>query len=280
MRMKLLALSALLVVPLGFAQALRVAPPPGPIRIVNSEAVFVGRVTELEPIDVEAKRFPGAKDTVKWRIAVVKINQGIRGVKDEKTIRVGFIPFVAPKPGQPIVSGGGRSPQLTVGQDGLFMINKHADGKFYVAPDYGYFVPSQDQKFAEEVKTAKKVVTILADMKTALKSNDAGDRLLAAAIAVGKYRTQKPPFPNAEEPIDVAESKLILNAIVSAKWGPVRFGETNPQMLFFQLGVTEKDGWKAPRITKSPEDLRIAVQAWMRDHPDYRIKRFVPKAEK
>ncbi|MBI3822790.1 MAG: hypothetical protein HY289_08935 [Planctomycetes bacterium] len=284
MTKKILALAlalAGLAIPAGFAPALMIAPPPGPIRIVNSDAVFVGRVLEMEPVDVDAKRFPGAKDTVKFRIAVVKVNQAIYGLKDEKTIRVGFVPFVAPKPGQPIISGGGRSPQLTVGQDGLFMISKHVDGKFYLAPNYGYFVASQDKKIDEEIKTAKKVVTIMGNLKAALEAKDADDRLLAAAVAVGKYRTQKAPFPNTEEPIDADESKAILKVIISAKWvQPKVFGETNPQTLFFQLGINQKDGWTPPRMTKSPEELRLAVEAWYRDHGDYRIKRFVPKAEK
>ena len=102
----------------------------GPRAIVNSEAVFVGRVLEIEPQDVDAKAFPAAKDTTKYRIAVVKVNEVIRGLKEEKTIRVGFIPLTAPKK----IIGGRGNPQLEVGQEGLFMISKHSDGKFYQAP--------------------------------------------------------------------------------------------------------------------------------------------------
>ncbi len=283
MRKALLVLALIaagLAIPIGFARALMIAPPPGPVRIVNSDAVFVGRVVDLEPVDLDAKAFPGAKDTVKYRIAVEKVNEIIRGLKEEKTVRVGFIPFVAPKPGQPLVSGGGRSPQLAVGQEGLFMISKHGDGKFYAAPNYGYFVSSQDKNLDKEVKIAKQVVAIMADTKSALKSKDADERLLAAAIAVGKYRTQKPPFPNKEESIDAEESKLILDAIAGAKWGPFRFGETHPQSLFFQLGIGPKDGWTAPKKLTGPDDMRNAVQAWIRDHGEYRIKRFVQSSDK
>lgn len=266
--------------PASIAPALMIAPPAGPVRIVNSDAVFVGRVVEIEPIDVDARRFPGAKDTVKWRIAVVKVNDAIHGLKTEKTVRVGFIPFVAPKPGQPIVSPGGRSPQLAVGQDGLFMISKHADAKFYQAPNYGYFVSVQDKAFNTEVKTAKKVVAIMADTTAAMKSKDADERLMAVSIAVSKYRTQKPPFPNKEELISVEESRLILDVLVKAKWGQFKFGEANPQQLFFQLGIGAKDGFAPPKQIRTPDDMRVAVEAWVRTHGDYQIKRFVPNADR
>lgn len=283
MQKKLLAVAIVLAglaVPLQSVWALVVAPPPGPVRIVNSDAVFVGRVIEFEPVDVEAKPFPQAKDSVKFRVAVVKVNVIIRGLKNEKTIRIGFIPPVAPKPGAPIIGGGRRGPLVEVGQEGLFMLSKHSAGTFYQAPNYGYFVPMAQKDFDKEVKTAKQVVAIMANPKTSLQSKDADERLLAASIQISKYRTQKPPFPNREEPIDAEESKLILNAIAGAKWGPFRFGETNPQQLFFQLGIGPKDGFEAPRKVTSPDDLRNAVQAWIRDHADYRIKRFVSGADK
>lgn len=280
MQKKLLALALIAagaVLPIGFVRAMRIMPPPGPVRIVNSDAVFVGRVTEIEPIDVDAKAFPGAKETVKYRIAIVKVNQIINGLKDEKTLRVGFIPLVVPKAGVPMIGRRG-GPQLEVGQEGLFMIRKHHEGKYYNAPDFGYFVSAQQKNFDDEIKTAKKVVAVMADTKTALQSKDADERLLAVTILVGKYRTAK-SFPNKEEPIDAAESKLILNAIATAKWQPFKFGEANPQQLFNQLGINEKDGWKAPMKINGHDDMRNAVQAWIRDHGDYRIKRFVAGAE-
>src|SRR5437016_12173867 len=98
MRKKLVALAvvfAALAQPVDIARALMIAAPPGPVRIVNSDAVFVGKVTQIEPVDVDAKAFPGAKETVKYRIAVVQVEKVIRGVKDEKSVRVGFIAVAA-----------------------------------------------------------------------------------------------------------------------------------------------------------------------------------------
>src|SRR5215207_6772360 len=128
MQKRILAAAILLAgmtIPCGFVHALRVALPPGPERFVNADAVFVGRVTAIKPVDVEAKAFPGAKETTKFTIAIVQINEAIRGVKTEKTIEVGFVPFQQPKPGVPIIGGGRRSPSLEVGQEGLFALSKH-----------------------------------------------------------------------------------------------------------------------------------------------------------
>jgi hypothetical protein len=275
---KLLALAVMtagLAIPSGLASAgVLVAPPPVPMRVANSEVVFVGKVVALEPLDIDAKTFPTAKETTKYTIAVVNISKIIHGLTDEKMLRVGFI--AKTKPG-PI---GLFKPKLTVGQEGLFMISKHAEGKFYQAPMNGYFIASQQKTFEDDVKLASKAVKILDDVKNVLKSKDSDERLMAAAMVVAKYRTQKPQFPNKEEAIGAEESKLILGAILDAKWGPVKFGEINPQQVFFQLGVGPKDGWNAPMKVNSPDDMRNAVQAWIRNHGDYRIKRFVPTAEK
>jgi hypothetical protein len=276
MRRKLLTLSLLaasFVLSIGLAWAgVRIQPPPIPARVGLSDVVFIGRVESMEPMDVDAKAFPNAKETMKYRIAVVKINQGIHGLKDEKSVRVGFIPVTKPGP------IGRFNPKLEVGQEGLFMISKHADGKFFAAPINGYFISLQQKNYEDDLKTVKKAVDVLKDTKGALQSKDADERLIAATIVVSKYRTQKPPFANKEEPIDAEESKLILNAIANAKWQAFKFGEMNPQTLFFQLGINDKDGWKAP-AQATPENMRDGVQAWVRDHGDYRIKRFVAGAE-
>src|SRR5262249_14965907 len=158
-----------------------------------------------------------------------QVNQAITGLKDEKKLRVGFVAAV--KPGLP----GLINPKLTVNQEGLFLISKHEDGKFYQAPRPGFFIAKDAKTFEDDVKTATKAVATLANTKPALESKDANERLTAAAMLVARYRTQKPPFPNKEEPIDAVESKLILNAIATAKWGPSKFDEINPQMVWFQL---------------------------------------------
>ena len=277
----LLLVGAALAVPVGFAWALRVAPPPGPARVTGSDLVFIGKVTEIEPAELDVKQFPGAKNTVKYKIAVIKITDAIRGVKEVKSVRVGFIAPAPRQPGVPIIGGGRGGPALQVGQEGLFMLKMHASGQFYDAPDFGYFTPAAQQNFADEVKTARKVVAIINNTKGALESKENEERMIAASLLIGKYRQRQGAGPFREEPIDAAESKLILNALANANWKVTRYGDPNPYQLFTQLGVTAKDGWNQPKKIKSQDDLRNAVQAWIRDKGDsYRIKRWVAQNEK
>lgn len=263
-----------MVLPVGFAQALIAIMPVGPTQIATADAVFVGKVTAIEPVDV------GEKGALKYRIAIVTISEAIRGVKDVKSVRVGFIPPTPPKVGAPKIGGGPRNPQLTVGQEGLFILSMHPEGKFYQAPNFGAFTASAQPNYKADVDRAKRVAAVMANTKQALQSKDADERLMAASILVAKYRTQRGPGAQ-QEPIDADESKLILNAIANASWKPARFGDPNPYQLFNQLGITAQDGWKAPVNIKTQDDLRDAVQAWVKDNGDtYRIKRFVAANEK
>src|SRR5262249_45311953 len=91
---------AIAVLTIGSAAAgVLVRPQPLPIRVAQSDVIFVGKVIELEPMDVDAKPFPGGTETTKYRIAVVQVNQAITGLKDEKKLRLGFVAAV--KPGLP-----------------------------------------------------------------------------------------------------------------------------------------------------------------------------------
>lgn len=268
-----LALVAVAIAIPAHAFALVIAPPPGPTRVAQSDAVVVGRVIAIEPTDVEVK---GAKYT----IAIVQVSDKILGVKDEKMIRVGFIPPVKPIPGKPISSGSLRNNALKVGQEGLFMMQKHPTEKFFLAPQFGYFTDATQKNFNDEVKSAKKAVAIMADPKAALQSKNAEDRLLAASLQVARYRSPR-VFPNKQEPIDAEESKLLLETIVNSKWEQIRFGQTNAYQLFLQLGITEKDGWTPPRNVKSIEEIQQAAQTWYREKGGtYRIQRFVPAEKK
>jgi hypothetical protein len=269
-----------LAIPCAVGYALVIAVPQGPERYVNADAVFVGRVTAIKPVDIEAQSFPGAKTTQKFTIAIVQINEAIRGIKTEKMIEVGFVPIVQPKPGVPQIGGGRRSPQLEVGQEGLYALNKHHEGKFYLAPNFGNYIPAADKANLEkEVKIAKQVVAVMANPKAALESKDAEARLMAASIQINRYRMQKAPFPNREEPISAEETKLLFDALLADKWQPGRFGQPNAFQLFNQIGLNAKDGWTQPRNIKNIDEVRQAAQNWLREHPEYRIKRFVSKAE-
>src|SRR5262249_62126757 len=79
-------------------------PPPGPARVANSNMVLVGKVESLEPQDVKV-------GTANFRIAVVKIEDGIKGVKEgTKNVRIGFEQIEKPDGKGPIVISTGARP--------------------------------------------------------------------------------------------------------------------------------------------------------------------------
>src|SRR5579862_8303890 len=68
-------------------------PPPGPARVANADADIVGKVEAIEPQDIKA-------GTATYRIAIVRVTDGIRGIKAEKTLRIGFEPLPMPVVGK------------------------------------------------------------------------------------------------------------------------------------------------------------------------------------
>ena len=246
-------------------------PPPGPARVANADAVIVGKVEAIEPQDMKV-------GTVSYRIAVVRISQGLRGIKGEKTLRVGFIPIPPQPKGGPIVITSGPQPvQFQVGQEGLLLLSKHAKEKFYVLPGpVGYYVGSEkNPNFEKEIEGIKAFAKVIDDPHKGLKSKDASERLVAASLLIDKYRSFRGPGKVKLEPIDAEESKLILQAIADADWkGQLDFSTFRPNAagLFQQLGVAAKDGFMPPPGGNYQE----AAQKWVRENVEkYRIQRLV-----
>ena len=242
-------------------------PPPGPARIAGADVVVVGKVEAIEPQDVKV-------GNTMYRIAVVKIKDGVRGIKDEKTLRIGFVPLEKPNP--KIFVSGGRPVQLEAGQEGLFLLKKHDKENFYTIPGIvGYFVNSdKNTGFDKEVQAARAAAKVVADPQAGLKSKDASERLLAAAILIDRYRTFRGPKAKLE-PIDEKESKLILKTLADADWqAAFNFTSLQPHagQLFQRLGVTAKDGF----TVVAGANYQAAAQQWVRDNAEkYRIQRYV-----
>jgi hypothetical protein len=274
-------------------------------RLAQTDAVFVGRVVALEPMDVEAPQVAGGPK-VTYRIAVVQITESIFGLKkDTKNVRVGFImqgnlpvngpgggvqilPANPPQPLPAIQPGGLRRPlpgvqpqlQLQVGQDGLFSVNKHSKEDFYLSPNFQNFVTrNNNPNFDTSLKTAKQLSKVMVDPVASLKSDDKQDRYNAAALLVSKYRTVNNPTgqPMKQEPIDAAESKLILKALAEGDWTQIRFGTPipGPLELFNQLGINQQDGYNPINLRTQPQIVE-AMQKWLdENNGKYRIKKLV-----
>ncbi|MBI3692435.1 MAG: hypothetical protein HY239_17705, partial [Mycolicibacterium aromaticivorans] len=63
--------------------------------------------------------------------------------------------------------------QLTVGQDGMFAVNKHFKENFYLSPSFQNCVTRENNpNFDNEVKTAKSLAKVMGNPVAALKAED------------------------------------------------------------------------------------------------------------
>jgi hypothetical protein len=266
-----LAAAALLA---GSASAKMIAPAPIPQRVALSDAVVVGKVTGFADKSVSAAPFPGSPDKVEYQVATVQVADAILGAKGMKEIKVGFIP--PPAGGGPGRPGRRFGPNLLVDQEACLFLAKHADADFYVLQNYYDVADKKDGNFDKDVEEAKRCAKLIADPAAGLKAKEAEDRFLTAAMLVVRYKT---PRPSAAEPktedVPAEESKQVLLALADADWAPKNTGrfELTPVMVFYRLGVTEKDGWKPPQDGK---EIEAAAKKWLKDNADkYRVQKFV-----
>jgi hypothetical protein len=265
------------------AQAVAIAPPPPGLRVAQATTIVVGKVEKIEEKTVTAPRFPGDKEKGEYQIAVIKIDDPILAAKGLTHVRVGFVP-------PPM--GGGPGPirrfptvSFTKDQEVLVFLNPHFEANFLEAGIFYNVVNKMgNPNFEKEVEETKKYVKMLADPKASLKAEKAEDRLTAAALLIAQYRTQRfgGNMPKTEA-VDAEISKLILTALAEADWKAfVPVARSNPQSLFMQLGVTEKDGFNPPmREIKGQKQIDYqqypeAAQKWLKENAGkYKIQRFV-----
>ncbi len=283
------------------AGALMIAMRPAPQRAATADVVVVGKVTAIEKDMVDAPQYPGAKNKVAYKVAVVKIEKNFVGANNLTHIKIGFIPTPQAQPGGPVPGGPGgirpaiirrpgpRAPELKVGQEMIFFLDKHFASDFHIMPPMCPPVDATSDAGKKEIEMVKKVTDVLADPMKSLKSDKADVRTEAAVLLVTKYRSY-PSFGGEVDqvPIGAEQSKLILKAIADADWKAGRRpGMNNPVQAYYQLGLTDKDGWKQPVFPRRqpgqpPVDFNAmqkeAFAKWLAGPgKDYQIKKIVPK---
>ncbi len=263
-------------------------------RALSAEAVVIGKVTAIEQDSIEAAPFPGAPNKLAFKITVVQVETSLAGANNITHIKVGFIP-PAPEAAQPVkpafvrppIRRGPMATELKVGQEFVFFLAKHPDANFYVMPNMSPPLDVKAEETKKDIESLKKVLAIVGDPKKSLEADKADDRAFAAAVMASKYRS----YPDAggevdQVPIAAAESKLILKGLAEGNWTKLD-GAPNAMQVFYSLGLTEKDGWVAPKAAQPQpgqppvnynELTHKAFVKWL-DGPgkDYSIKKIVPK---
>jgi hypothetical protein len=245
---------------------------PLPNRVANAEVIVAGKVTAFEDKTVMVAPFPGAKNKIEFKIAVVTIGDALLAPKGAKTIRLGFVPnppgvVISPPPFQ-----------ATVGMEGCFFLTKHGEADFLVASGQLSFIDKKNANFDKDLALIKRCVKILEDPNTSLKAKNAEERFLAAAMLLAQYCTRKSPDAKLE-PIEAEQSKLILEALAAADWTPTTdYTQLSPLMVLRRLPVSKKDGWAPPMEAKA---YAAYAQQWLRDNAStYRIQKFVANKSK
>lgn len=289
-------LVALMALP---APALRVAMKPPVQRAFSADAIVVGKVSAIEKETVEATPFVGAPKKIAYKVAVVKVETALAGVKDETHIKIGFIPPPPAAPAEPVPPNVPRPavgrlnvmPELKEGQEFVFFLARHPVANFFTLPVMSPPLDMKAEETKKEIEAVKKVLAITADPMKALKSEKAEDRTFASTVLASKYRAYPDVGGEVDQvPIPADESKLILKGLAEADWTKADRAAPNGMQAFFSLGLTDKDGWTPPKPPR-PQPGQPAVNfnqltkdafvQWL-DGPgkDYVIKKIVSKKKK
>ena len=183
------------------ARALVAALPNTSAKITQSDTIIIGQVMAFEDQDLELPIAPNNKNTIKYRIALVRTSDIIKGKEVKKLLRVGY--RVIPKPKQPVIRpgirpvpirpfpgrGGYGMPELKPGQSGMFFLNKNVPGKFYQLPMAAYFVDATAKNFRDEVQTTRTTLKVIDNPMAALRSKDQKERLTSVKILLDQYRS-------------------------------------------------------------------------------------------
>ncbi len=232
------------------ASAKRIALPPLTDWIARADCIVVGKVASLENKTIKTAM------EGELGVANVKIETALVGAKGLTHIKVGYRPGL-----------------LMADQEACLFLYKSSVENVYLVRNLQIFHKSDNEQYKQQVGLIKRCAGLLEDPLKGLKSKDAEDRLLSAALLLGKYR---PQFTAAEklELIDAEESKLLLEVLAGADWSKYdSVARINAPQLFSRLGLNETDGWKEPANFMDRNDL---AKKWLKDNAGkVRVKRFV-----
>jgi hypothetical protein len=253
--------------------------PPVPQRMALADLVVVGKVQELEPEMVVAAPFfkiRGARPLA-YQIARISVDQAVIGPKYPGVLRAAFqAPNHSAPPGAASVKK--NQVKLRVGQTGCFFLTKHPDESFYGVRSTADVLNRTAKDYDKDLALVKRCAHQLGDLDAGLRSTDADERLLCAAMLIFRYRTATVVYRGKprSQPIAAERSKRILSILGEGPWSASESTSLMGRLrLFLLLGLSRQDGWIPPR---SVDETRSAAQAWLRENTGtYLIQRYVPE---
>ncbi|HEY2786043.1 MAG TPA: hypothetical protein VGJ05_13830 [Fimbriiglobus sp.] len=265
------------------AFAIRAMAPETPaVRAVLNPIVVIGKITAIEADPVQAAPVPGSKETVPFKLAVLKIETALSGAGGETHLKIGFRepPTGGPRRIRP-PGGFGFAPK--VGLEGVFFLTPHPSGGFVVIPPMSPPLEITGPKYKEELAAVKKALTVVEKPTAALAAKNQPDRYFAAAVLLSKYGTAPANATKVErEPVSADESKLLIAALLETDWTkPQPFGVPAPSILFWKLQLGPEDGWNPAPVkggTNVAIHFKTELQKWYAAHGEkYQVKKYVEK---
>lgn len=269
----------MLALPLSTAHAellLKVAAPaPVSVRAASVPVVITGKVSAIEKDEIELPAYPGSPQKVSYKVAVVKIDAALVGVKNETHVKIAF------QPAGPNRRTGLPNFDFKEDAGGLFFLTRSGDSGVYTFDYNTQPIEAKAESYKTDLELVKKVVAVFDDPTKALKAKENSDRYFAAAMLAAKYRTA-PAGGTKSESVSNDESKLILQAILESDWTVNEVNVPPPYQTFTKLGVTAADGWKPAPFNGNGDfnaHMKAEFQKWAESDAGkkFQIKKFVAK---
>jgi tetratricopeptide (TPR) repeat protein len=235
--------------------------------VALGDAVVVGRVVKVEPEPVQAfplLRVPGGS-RVAFKMAEVRVDRVLLGPAGPGSVRVGVGP-------------GRAMPELTEGQTGCFFLHEHPEEPFHVLAAGSDVIDARREEYGKALTLAGRCARLLGNTDEGLRSPDAEDRLLTAALLIFRFRTVRYVYSGSPrtEPVDAGLSHRILAVLGEGSLSDKAAREPTGRLtLLLRLGLTAEDGWRPPNDLPG---ITAAAETWLREHAaTYRIRRYVPE---
>ena len=235
------------------------------VRFGAADCVVVGRIAALESKTVFALPHAGATMKKEYGVGMLEITQAIKGGEGLTHLRIGLLPCQ----------------RAALGKEACFFLFPHFEETFFITPrQFGEpLIKEGNRGFDAEIRRYQHWAELQKDPSAGLKSRDADERFVTAALLVSQYRNFVPGF-HAEnrktDLIDAEQSRLIMLALAEADWDAIEKRHDLPiEWLFNRLDINAKDGWERRRFAHDENVLHAAMQQWLKDHvKTYRIAAF------
>jgi hypothetical protein len=211
------------------ASALRIAVMPAAstkTKVLQADAVVVGKVTGIDKETVELEQFPGGPK-VAHAVANVKIESSLFGAKNVTHLKIAYVPpGTQGQPGaaRPVRPGFGGQPAYTPAEEheGVFFLSKHPTSENHYQVQFNHNpVLSTDPRYKDEVATVKAMAVTFADPVKALSSGKDEERVANALSLAQRYRTAPQNNPSGvfeESPIPAEQTQLFLKVLTEVDW--------------------------------------------------------------